>query len=607
MSTKSMPEPLRAVLAEADAAFGREDWARAAGLWSRIPSEFDRRDYSIGDVALNASVARRLACLNEYVDSIRRYHAHRRASTDARPRIALFTSVVGGYDSVKMPEIIDGRFDYILYSETAVSGGGLWDVRPVTASNCSDARAARYVKMHPHRLLFEYDVAIWIDSNVMVVGDLYPLVEEFLQAPEPIGAIQHPHRENIYQEVRECIRQKKDARSPMLEQTTRYRQEGFMHDDLVEANVLMFKLADLRLHAFLDRWWAELESGSRRDQLAFNYALRQVGIDWHRLLERPLSTRTHPTFAYVAHDHGKGVAQVFIDALGEPRHDPYIGGPFLGKPAAPFAESRIGAIRDLKAKVLLFLGSATSSAKECLEALGAARHSIPFEVQIVVDGSTAALNAALAASAADFVVLLEAGVVVARGWLEKMAAALFSTHGAGIVAPLAHCGSESVLHVPAQYRSSSLDALDEQCERASVFGLTPRVPAASGLCLGLRRDVIPRIGLLDHESFPRQAGWDVDYCFRAADAGFDTVIATQTCVAVGARHPRASGDLPNIRAASEALARRHGGRRISRAFMTLKKQPIIERQRDRMGAGTAAGIDIAMPRVLSLQRRRLHV
>lgn len=603
-----MPEPLRAVLAEADAAFGRKDWARAGGLWSRIPGEFDRRDYSIGDVALNASVSRRLACLNEYVDSIRRYHEDRsRASTDARPRIALFTSIVGGYDGVKMPEIPDARFDYILFSETAISGGGLWDVRPITASHCSDARAARYVKMHPHRLLHEYDIAIWIDSNVMVLGDLYPLIEEFLQAPEPVGAIQHPHRENIYQEVRECIRQKKDARGPMLEQTARYRKEGFVHDDLVEANFLMFKLGDVRSHAFLDRWWAELESGSRRDQLSFNYALRQVGIDWHRLLTRPLSTRTHPAFAYVAHDQGTGVAQVLIDALGDPHRDPYTARPRRGTPHAPCAPSRIGVIHDLNAKVIMFPGSAPSAARDCLETLGEARKAIPFEVQIVVDASTAALNAALAASAADFVILMEAGVVVARGWLEKMAEALFSTPGAGIVAPLAHCGSAGVLEATARSRASSVEALDKECERASVFALTPRVPAASGVCLGLRRDVIPRIGLLDHESFPRLTGWDVDYCFRAADAGFDTVIATQTCVAVGAYPSSISGDLPDIRAACEALARRHGGRRVSRAFMTLKKQPIIERQRDRMGAGTAASIDIAMPRVLSRQRRRRHI
>jgi hypothetical protein len=333
-----------------------------------------------------------------------------------------------------------------------------------------------------------------------------------------------------------------------------------------------------------------------------------------------LSARTHPAFAYVEHDHGGGIAQLLIDALGEPCRDPYTGGTLH----APFAQSRIAKFQALKAEVILLLGSAISAARECLETILEARKTIPFEVQIVVDpiahesvsalwqglmkppgiaiapdragGPTAALNAALAASEADFIVLLEAGVKVARGWMEKMADALFSTRGAGIVAPLAHSGN----------RASSVNALDEACERASVCALTPRVPAASGLCFGLRREVVARIGLLDHESFPRQAGWDVDYCFRAADAGFDTVIATHTCVAADARHSGISGDVLDIRSACEALARRHGGRRISRAFMTLKEQPIIERHRDRMRADTDAWIDIAMPRVLSLQRRRRH-
>jgi hypothetical protein len=387
----------------------------------------------------------------------------------------------------------------------------------------------------------------------------------------------------------------------MLEQTARYRKERFVHDDLVEANVLMFKLADRRVHAFLDRWWAELESGSRRDQLSFNYALRQVGIDWHRLLERPLSARTHPAFAYVEHDQGTGVAQVLIDALGEPRRDPYRCCPHV-----PIAKSLSADPQALQANVFLMLGS-TTSAKECLDALVETRDAIPFEVTIVVGPTTAALNAALHASKADFLVILEAGVMVARGWVEKMADALLSTPGGGIVAPLAHAGGTPNMRSPAGCRAASLDALDQACERASAFGMTPRVPAAAGLCFGLRRELLETIGLLDQESFPGQAGWDVDYCFRAADAGYDTVIATRACVAAGASRSSVSGDFPNIRAACQALTRRHGGRRISRAFMTLKEQPIIERQRQRMRAGTEALIDIAMPRVLSLQRRRRHV
>ena len=609
---KVMSEPVQVLLAQAHAAFSRKDWVLAHELWSSISANFDRHHYRIGDVALNASVSKRLAHLNEYVDRIGQYHAgRRRASREARPTIAVFTSIVGGYDSVKMPEMPDCRFDYFLYSEAPMSGGGLWEVLPVPAANCSDARAARYVKMHPHRLLIGYDIAVWVDSNVMVLGDIYPLLEEFLQAPEPVGAMQHPHRENIYQEVRECIRQKKDARRPMLEQTARYRSEGFVHDDLVEANVLMFKLTDARVHAFLDRWWAELERGSRRDQLAFNYALRQVGIDWHRLLERPMSARTHPAFAYVEHDQGTGIAHVLIDALGVPPRDPYL--PLRHSRAArhaPCVRSPIAGIRALSATVILQMGRGDAAARECVEALLETRKAIPFEVTFVDPsaladlGPMAALNAALTAARADIIVLLEAGVRVAAGWLDKLAEVLWSTPGAGIVAPLVHM-DRGPLEPAGRHRPSVLAALDAACERASA-GVTPRVPAAGGVCLGLRRDVVARIGGLDHDAFPWQAGWDVDYCFRAADAGFDTVIATQTCIAMGARDPVDPGEVPRVRSAGETLARRHSGRRVSRAFMTLRQQPIIDRQRERMRIGTDEWIDVAMPRVFSLQRRRLH-
>ena len=76
-------------------------------------------------------------------------------------------------------------------------------------------RAARFVKTHPHTLLQEYDVAVWIDSNIMILGDLDPLIRQVMASDVALGAIPHPSRKSIYDEIVSCSNRGKDEISVM--------------------------------------------------------------------------------------------------------------------------------------------------------------------------------------------------------------------------------------------------------------------------------------------------------------------------------------------------------------------------------------------------------
>jgi hypothetical protein len=277
----------------------------------------DRLDHGL--IALNESVCRRLLDPEGESRRIARYRNRKEALARRGifPNVAIFSSITANYDSVKIPEKLDPRFDYVLFSDRPVSGGGVWDVRPLTYREKDAGRTSRYVKMHPHVLLPDYETAIWIDANIMILGDLKPMLDRFLASPDPIGAIPHPMRRNIYEELEACILQKKDKPTIMRKQIARYRKEGFHHDDLIEANFLTFKLRDSRTQDFLDRWWLEMQNGSKRDQLAINYALSAASASWHRLMHPPFSARNHPHLALVHHDHGRGPARKLI-SMGLP-------------------------------------------------------------------------------------------------------------------------------------------------------------------------------------------------------------------------------------------------------------------------------------------------
>jgi hypothetical protein len=503
-----------------------------------------------------------------------------------------------------MPEIPDPRLDYVLFSERPVSGGGLWRIEPVTAFNCSPTRASRYVKMHPHLLFPEYDLAIWIDANIMLMGEIGSLIDQFMAAPEPVAAIPHPHRCNIYEEIEACLRLQKDAGAPMREQVARYRRLGFAHDDLVEANFLMFKLDDARVARMLDIWWRETERGSKRDQLGFNFAMREAGINWHRMMPPPLSARSHPSFATVPHDNGGGPASVLLDALGVEPTEPY-------RPSRTYTEPATHEHRDVQVVVI---ASGDESALARSEAALAAAHEVrPLDVVVVGAEPNSpghgvpwikymsrsrgeqgkVLDTVVASSRSDVVLLLQAGVVFGPRAIAEIVTLMIRTPGAGLVGPVTpDAGIDDGL-------LSVLEGVSGAYARARP---TPVVPVLSGECLAVRREVIQRVGPPDFGALTFPWGWEVDYCFCAADLGFRSILATGT----GCIMPNRAAPTAAVVAAQEILRGRHGRRRFSRALMTLLDQPILDRQNLHLSECGGPKVTVPIPEVLRRQRRRKH-
>lgn len=573
---------------------------------------------------LDNSVAQRLAHIDVYKNQIAKYaaaRATRNSQSKDQKRIVIYTAISGGYDSIKLPEQLDPRFDYVLFTDTPAPDTGVWQIRPITYFHEDVTRIARYVKTHPHLLLDDYDIAIWIDANIMILGDVYPLVEDFLASGKAVAAVPHPIRKSVYEEFEACIRQKKDDVKVMQEQLARYKCLGFENDDLIESNFMMFNLRDKRVRSFLDTWWAEIDRYSKRDQLSLNFALAQNGLEWHRLTRRPNSIRNHPVFAMVPHDNGKGPASKLVDALQVPLIDPYIGPPY-----ADLRDKRIATQRHRRIDIVVCVHNALEEVKRCLESVRRARNSEYQKLIIIDDGSdqstaryledfassaswvelhrnenargyTKAANQGLAASTGELVILLNSDTIVTDGWAEKMADAVFSTPGAGIVGPMSNAASHQ--SIPEHRGSKEQTAINElppgltaedmnrYCEQWTVADVLPRVPLVHGFCFGVTREVINTIGLFDEDNFPKGYGEENDYCFRAVDAGFSLVVATHTYVfhAKSKSYPD-SERVKLMKAGSEALERKYGRPRIHRAVRSMQENPFFvdlrQRARDLM-------------------------
>jgi GT2 family glycosyltransferase len=291
-------------------------------------------------------------------------------------------------------------------------------------------------------------------------------------------------------------------------------------------------------------------------------------------------------------------------------------------------EERISRHRDRRIDIVVCVHNAYDDVERCLESLRRHRVSPAQRLILIDDGSdaptaqlladfargtdwvalhrneralryTRAANRGLAAATGELVILLNSDVIVTDGWAEKMADAVFSTPGAGIVGPLSnaashqsipdHLGTAEQTAINGLVPGVTAENMNRYCERWTTADVLPRVPLVHGFCFGLTREAIERVGSFDAENFPSGYGEENDYCIRAADAGVGLVIATHTYVfhAKSKSYPDATR-IALLRDGAEALSRLHGTPRIARAARSMVGHPMLEELRKHSRAFTAA-------------------
>lgn len=577
-----------------------------------MPTFRQEADLKKINARLISSVNNILNNLEDYKAQIEKYKSLKQSGHKAK--IAIFTAITNKYDSIKLPALINPDYDYILFTDSATTDTGVWKILPVTFFHEDSTRTARYIKTHPHVLLPDYDYALWIDSNIMIIDNIQELIEKFEKSGLPVAAHPHPSRSSIYEEVNECSRLKKDDMEIMEIQTKLYQEENFSHDDLIESNVMIFNMKHPQTKIFLDNWWKEIDKHSKRDQLSLNYAMHQTGIKWHRLTEKPESARNFAAYAYSVHDNNEGPAKLLLDSIGRSTINPYKGELF-----SSVRNQRIAQQIGKKIDIVLCVHNAPEEVTNCLDSIAKTRINPNQNLIIIDDGSkntttailkhfvsqhewaklerneiaqgyTKAANKGISLSTGELVILLNSDTIVTDGWAEKMADALVTTPGTGLVGPMSNAAShQSIPDHESKNNQTAINTLPDQltpedmnrfCEQWTSANIFPRVPLVHGFCFGITRQLIDTIGLLDEESFPKGYGEENDYCFRASNAGFGLVIATNTFVFhVKSKSYSDEIRVPLMKESSKKLRQLHTDHRVNRAINTMKKNPILAKLR----------------------------
>ena len=224
------------------------------------------------------------------------------------PTKAIYTCIVGGYDDVLQPEVVDPSFDYLLFVPSGSrlpSSIGVWQVREFGYLGPDATTTSRYPKMNPHLLLSQYDYTLWMDGNLSIVDRaFYDAVNVCIARGDIYAGVRHVLRDCVYDDAVSCVHAMRDDFCHIFRTVRFLLSEGFpRHYGLFENNIIL-RRQDPKVSAFNAMWWQLFLDYPRRDQFVAPYCLRALSLQPTLLLPEGQSAKTSAWLRYEAHLEG---------------------------------------------------------------------------------------------------------------------------------------------------------------------------------------------------------------------------------------------------------------------------------------------------------------
>ncbi|MGH9552588.1 MAG: glycosyltransferase domain-containing protein [Terriglobales bacterium] len=147
-----------------------------------------------------------------------------------------------------------------------------WKITTVEREVAWPTLEAKRFKILPHVMLPSHEFSLWIDGRIEIIEpvQLHELAGQYLGDAD-IAMFAHGKRTCIYEEAWECIKQKLDDKEIIYDQIARYTRDGYpSNNGLHEASVILRRNTE-QMRKFNEAWWEEIQRGSIRDQISFDY------------------------------------------------------------------------------------------------------------------------------------------------------------------------------------------------------------------------------------------------------------------------------------------------------------------------------------------------
>lgn len=220
----------------------------------------------------------------------------------------IYTCLVGKYDELRQPLVIDGAFDYVCFSNDIKDEKvGVWKIKPIPFESSDKVCLSRYVKLLPHIALREYEWSLWLDANIQITGrELYDILNKKIETNGKVFQVNHciPKCDCVYEDMKFAYRNGRCGFFETLRQYRHLKEEGFpSHWGLFENNIILRRHNDPKVIAISELWWAEFSHYVKRDQFSLMYIYWKLGYRPDFLLDNNKCSRNVNFLNWQFHKH----------------------------------------------------------------------------------------------------------------------------------------------------------------------------------------------------------------------------------------------------------------------------------------------------------------
>jgi hypothetical protein len=198
------------------------------------------------------------------------------SSPPLRGRYCIYTALFGNFDRLRPISYKPRLLDFICFTDQDIEVDG-WEIRKRPSAADSYLRAKHY-KVFPHIHLGEYDASLFVDANTIFCGDVYRFIARWCDQ-QAFMMWRHWLRCDAYDEAEAVLVLGKHKPGAVLRQIAEYEKAGLPRaTGLVEAGFIWRRHHDPVMQQLMKRWWAEITSHSRRDQISLCYLMWRDGV-----------------------------------------------------------------------------------------------------------------------------------------------------------------------------------------------------------------------------------------------------------------------------------------------------------------------------------------
>lgn len=221
-------------------------------------------------------------------------------------RFAVFSAIIGNYDEILQPSVVDDRFDYVLFSDSLPEGKqSVWQVRRIEYSNSIKTKIARYVKTHPEALLPEYDASLWLDANIRITGkEIYDRFVELFENKTLVASVRHLACDCVYNEMFSVLDFRYESEEVVVNWGHELRKRSFpKHAGMFETGLMYRRHSSGAVKELDASWWKYIQAYSKRDQLSFTIALYDNDLSCELFLPEGKTVRDSAGLQFKKHSN----------------------------------------------------------------------------------------------------------------------------------------------------------------------------------------------------------------------------------------------------------------------------------------------------------------